>query len=242
MGYAISILAIAFLALSADYAVSEPTEIAKVGTWHGSEGPMSPGDGWWGLFPVEGGYVLESAEVTVVPDSPPMGDKTGGRTGKKLSISQKTEPLFLVRGANRLKEGPVVSLALPPEGTFLYPGQALNLTQTKEGVTDLESLVALGTYAKLEESYYGFSGYRLRLISETSPTRESQVVASVSICDPYSGPRIFWAGDLDGDGKTDLFLDISKYEINSHFVLYLSSAAKEGELVGLVGEWITLGC
>jgi len=46
---------------------------------------------------------------------------------------------------------------------------------------------------------------------------------------------LLWAGDLDGDGKPDLILDHGSYV--SHVVLYLSSLAKEGELVRLAGSF-----
>jgi len=46
---------------------------------------------------------------------------------------------------------------------------------------------------------------------------------------------LLWAGDLDGDGKPDLILNHGGYGI--HVALYLSSLAREGELVGLAGSF-----
>jgi|CXWL01.1.fsa_nt_gi hypothetical protein len=46
---------------------------------------------------------------------------------------------------------------------------------------------------------------------------------------------LLWAGDLDGDGKPDLIMDHGGDGI--HVALYLSSLAKEGELVGLAGSF-----
>lgn len=56
---------------------------------------------------------------------------------------------------------------------------------------------------------------------------------------------LLWAGDLDGDGKPDLILNHSEDPV--HAALYLSSLAKEGELVGLAGDFdytdpSTAGC
>lgn len=46
-----------------------------------------------------------------------------------------------------------------------------------------------------------------------------------------------WAGDLERDGKVDVLVDVREHESNRHYILYLSSAAKEGELVGKAAEW-----
>jgi len=46
---------------------------------------------------------------------------------------------------------------------------------------------------------------------------------------------LLWAGDLDGDGKPDLILNHGEPGIQ--VALYLSSLAKEGELVGLAGRF-----
>ena len=43
---------------------------------------------------------------------------------------------------------------------------------------------------------------------------------------------LLWSGDLDGDGKRDYLIDFG--EKVSHSILYLSSAAKPGELVRMV--------
>jgi hypothetical protein len=46
---------------------------------------------------------------------------------------------------------------------------------------------------------------------------------------------LLWAGDLDGDGKPDLILNHGEPGIQ--VALYLSSLAKDGELVGLAGRF-----
>lgn len=46
---------------------------------------------------------------------------------------------------------------------------------------------------------------------------------------------LWWAGDLDGDGKLDFVLS---RDGDNHLVLYLSSQAKAGELVGEAGSFL----
>jgi hypothetical protein len=49
------------------------------------------------------------------------------------------------------------------------------------------------------------------------------------------GPQLLrWAGDLDGDGKLDLIMNLSsRYGEDAAATLFLSSAAKPGEMVGM---------
>lgn len=46
-----------------------------------------------------------------------------------------------------------------------------------------------------------------------------------------------WAGDLDRDGQLDLIYNLAGHYTETRLALYLSSAAKPGELVGLVARW-----
>lgn len=55
-------------------------------------------------------------------------------------------------------------------------------------------------------------------------------------------PFIVWSGDLDGDGKLDLLLNVTDHCDISLPTLYLSSAAKGGELVHEVAHFRSVGC
>jgi len=49
-----------------------------------------------------------------------------------------------------------------------------------------------------------------------------------------AGQYLWWAGDLDGDGKLDLLVS---WDDDADVTLYLSSLAKPGELVGFAGSF-----
>lgn len=57
----------------------------------------------------------------------------------------------------------------------------------------------------------------------------------------YIDINVVWAGDLDGDKKLDLLLQVQNGETYS-YRLYLSAYAKEGEVLKLVAEEIFLSC
>jgi hypothetical protein len=56
-------------------------------------------------------------------------------------------------------------------------------------------------------------------------------------------PKLSWAGDLDSDGKMDLLVWQPTSEPGtSRYVLYLSTSAKLGELVGEAASFEWIGC
>jgi hypothetical protein len=55
-------------------------------------------------------------------------------------------------------------------------------------------------------------------------------------------PQLYFAGDLDRDGKLDLLIDMQRHYNEWHPVLFLSTAAGEGELVRKTAELVTTGC
>ncbi len=55
-------------------------------------------------------------------------------------------------------------------------------------------------------------------------------------------PHVVWVGDLDRDGKPDLLVDEDMNESAGHLVLYLSSAARAGEIAHRVAEYWGVDC
>ena len=57
-----------------------------------------------------------------------------------------------------------------------------------------------------------------------------------------NGPRVQWAGDLDGDGIYDYLIDMHTHYNVSEPTLFLSTYAQDGEVVGVVAVFRTVGC
>ena len=70
--------------------------------------------------------------------------------------------------------------------------------------------------------------YKLRFSDGSG--KEQLIVAVPSFDHAFMAIR--WIGDLNGDRKPDLLLDISTHYEQEVVVLYLSSLAEDGELVG----------
>lgn len=55
--------------------------------------------------------------------------------------------------------------------------------------------------------------------------------------------RLVWAGDLDGDARVDLLTDcVDHYNVQVSWTLFLSSGARDGELVHAVADLLAVGC
>jgi len=54
--------------------------------------------------------------------------------------------------------------------------------------------------------------------------------------------HLFWVGDLDEDGKMDLLLNMSRHYNVSNLTLFLSSMAKDGELLHMATQLNSTGC
>ncbi len=232
------------LVAAAQFTFSEDTvQILTTGLHHGEEVTAESGPDWWGIFPEGDGFTLQQAPVTITNEHDVILDEEGQATGKLVKVPQEAEPVLLVHGVKGLTAGSLNSVRLESSQLFLYPGQFFALIFSNDGnQSQTASIVAQGESTRIDYDTPIFTNYRLLLRS-----RENQEVhvQEIVVVEPFwtgSAPTIVWAGDLDRDGMVDILLDVREHESNRHYVLYLSGAAKEGELVGKVAEWKTMGC
>ncbi|MEL6346286.1 MAG: hypothetical protein AAFV53_24460 [Myxococcota bacterium] len=66
-------------------------------------------------------------------------------------------------------------------------------------------------------------------VDDDAPQRSQLLLEASSVS---ALPEILWSGDLDGDGAVDLIIDASTEEGVTERVLYLSTRAHDGALVG----------
>lgn len=224
-------------------ATAGPVEILLTGTWHGDEVQAEPGPDWWGIFPEGDGFTLQLAPVTMTLEEDGIVDDPGEMTGKKVSVPQEASPVLLVRGLKEPVQGTIAVPESQPAGTLLYPGQSLYLSLPQAQSEPSLRLVALGVARERTDfPDIGIYDYELRLYQNSSQGTITQSLRSFPNLDSDAQPRLLWAGDLDRDGRMDLLFDLTDHYNVSRLTLFLSSAAKEGELVGKVAEWITTGC
>ena len=113
----------------------------------------------------------------------------------------------------------------------LLPGESLQLGQYK--------IRALGSME--EQNINSIEGYQLVISGEKNGATIEQVFFETKFFDDAM-VELIWAGDLDQDGIPDLYMDTSHKYSFSNPALFLSSKARDNELLKLVAEISFYGC
>ena len=202
--------------------------------------PARSGEKWIGLFEHYG--VASVRSVTVRIDALPARSGYGNGIDTALRLpGQKGVPVFILKNIHLLKTGTVTSLYHRPSSDEI----------TKRNLP-IKSM-ALGYNEKF---YLGDKVYDLRVAPGTTQNGREVNVLILELdgvrqiltynlhYDEYDNiGDLLWVGDLDGDGKLDLYFDDYGYEIGGFGSnLFLSSEAAEGQLVKQVASFTTAGC
>lgn len=196
--------------------VARADDVAYTGSFHGEEMPYATGERFLAL--TEGG-VLVPVTIDVEIEEDPIVDNPGERTGKRVSVAG-FEELFLVRGRN------------------LHPGK---VTPAQPDFAELLIPVSKPVFVLGSHEYQ--LSYRCRaeectlVLASGELSQDLETVAGDDVAHHVS-----FAGDLDHDGRLDLIVDLSRHYNESRPTLWLSSAAKEGQLVAMTAELPTTGC
>ena len=219
-------------------ALAAPTiELTRPGFFHGDEMRSVEGETWWGLFADDEGASLRKVEVgTWRTADPVVGDVIGEPTG--VQVVAPGTPVALIRGLD-LEEG-AVSTVLMGE-TLLLPGERLGLP--RPGAVDLLLVTGSAEAAAWSPVEPIFEDYAFTLVAQVNGRVErGQELLRISELGGEGSPTVRWAGDLDRDGRMDLIIDATDHYNVERLVLYLSSKAGPGEIVGRVAERLHVGC
>ncbi len=198
--------------------------LMQTGTFHGDEIMARSGEQWLGLVPRGDGFVWRRMGVTVQAVEDPLLDTAGEKTGKEVTVAGGT-PVLLVRGFKAPAGGRVVTAMARPEGLPLIGEKPLELTCRGCG-----------------------PGYSLRLDSSTPSRLLLQSGGTEQILYEWTDGfidqhcELIWAGDLDGDGRLDLVMNLSGHYNVSETTLFLSSTRQQGKLVRKAAVFRIVGC
>lgn len=205
------------------------------GGFHGDEVSARTGETWLGLYVEKGRSALVPSVVRVEPVHDVIVDnEPWQKTGKAVSVSRKGEPVFLVAGADELRPGPVLTAR----------SRAATLTHTSDVRLSLageEYRLKVSTRGASESGVMSRDDAKLEL----SKGNVSQVIYGLGGAGEETETvswRLLWAGDLDGDRRLDLYVQVSDHYNVSRHKLFLSSRAGAGRLVREAAEFTMTGC
>jgi hypothetical protein len=210
-------------------APSEPCRLIEVGTFHGDEISDADAGAWLGLFPEGQGYVWRDAVVEVKAVQDEDSDEPNERTGREVWVRGGAKPVLLLRGRESFKSTQVD--AFPEvELRTLAAGDHFRL---RIGKREYELNVTNPT----RPGDPNMAGCSVRLTSEGV----TQVLHTASEEADDPGWELMWAGDLDGDGQLDLYVQLSDHYNVLERILFVSTEAPIGQLVGELATFRTEG-
>lgn len=185
---------------------------------------IKTGKSWLGLFGNVNNSYLRQTKVRINQTDKTMLDWS------EITVEGKENPLFLVKDLKKVKAGRVTTLF---RGNTLREEmkEEIKLTKMEKGFLREFKLGERNYTLRVEEGLSEEKERILVLLLETET--KSQIVDYISYVGDgdYVG-NLYWVGDLDSDGKLDLFMNFWNYEkgyYNSG--LFVSSEAKQGQLV-----------
>jgi hypothetical protein len=211
--------------------------LIETGEFHGDEVRARTGEQWLGLYVARTDSALSPTIVRVKRVHDPIVDgQPGERTGKRVTVRRRPEPVFLVREAGMLHPGKV---------TTVYHGETPLNDHSDVRLTVAGKTYHLRVTTRSRQRSEHSSDERLsddaRLVLATGKSR--QVLYSLAGKSNDEGEwNLLWAGDLDHDGRLDLYVEVSWHYNLSQRKLFLSSQAKRGRLVREVADFSTEGC
>lgn len=206
-----------------------------------------------GLYSTNVGFLLLPSKINVTSGT---DDRCAPYT--RVEVNFPEEPLFLVKGLPDLKTGPIKTAF--SGNKFMYPGEPVLLyLPTKEHDKAEAKPQILRAFGNAVESgkdtlIYNYKiqlkdgdrSQALDFYRTAAPPGTGRVPkygvldlteheVEYDLCSHMELPTLIWAGDLDGDGKQDLFMwwpcpgkDAGIYS------LYMSSRAADGSLVSTI--------
>lgn len=206
------------------------------GEFHGDEIMAQTGEQWLGLYPNAGGGMLREVSLEVFPVHDPVLDEDEqARTGKGVSVRGLVEPTLLVRIDNP---------------AALQPGQIVTAWSEATPLTNRTNLpIQLGgvTYhLRVETSdtseTAGIARDDAKLVLVRGTERQVLYELGGTGQEAEAWWNLLWVGDMDGDGRLDLYVQVADHYNVAQRELYLSSQAAEGQLVRKVAEFRITGC
>lgn len=231
-------IAVSALLATAATLAEDTVQIAVTGLYEWDR-QIKPGGDWWGIFPDgKDGYTLRPTRVSAVPD--PSMVIAPEKPPRQICVPGKNGDLIVFRGLMTAALGPLKSVSLADYPRPLAPGEHYDLQWDLDTPEARIRLLAAGHPVGEEAEAYVIrevDDYELWVQRGSGESSTMQLLFKESEDFGDECATLRWAGDLDRDGQLDLIYNLGRHHTETRLALYLSSAAKPGELVGLVARW-----
>lgn len=204
-------------------------QLLEVGEFHGDEVNARTSSGWLGLFVSKKISALRFTNIHVSRVFDPIvDDGTKKITGKRVRIPQSIAPIFLVKNASALELGEVQTILAEPISFTV--GESISLTLEKQHYQ-----IKFVSTSNDQKPAFGNAKVQL-VMGDMTQTLFPEMSKD------EGGLTVIWAGDLDRDGKLDLYVNAAPQDNFESRRLLLSSQAGKGQLVREVAQFKTTGC
>lgn len=235
-----------FIASALSVSIHQPeTEIqlGGIGCFHHGEADIDLAKEWFGLY-IDPYPVCEVRRVRpmIKPCHDAFVDEDSSQqSGKEIFLKDLSRPQLLI-GGTKLKEGKIKTAYLV-NPRCIFPGDRISFHFNGNEY----SLMAIGqvmfdtTYNRMIPYV---KGYRVYFVKNQYQNPEVQELFHLEkmYSSEEAQPSVFFAGDIDSDGKPDLLYNMSNHYNVSNVTLFLSSKAEQGKMLKMVASRNTTGC
>ncbi len=208
--------------------------------FHGDQVNAKSGESWIGLFRKNNHYFLKTTKIkiTAAHDVVVDGKDERIKTGKTVATATNLPAVFLLKNVRGLREGAITTLfyADPNDDEDNETGSLKNGTTREFDFNG--SHYVLRVENQLSQDEFLEKGSKLVLVRDG---REQVLRYLKDGCDDCSW-SLNWVGDVDRDGKLDYYFQLNGHYNSIDQRLFLSSKAKQGELLRYVARFWTNGC
>jgi len=213
--------------------------------FHGDEVKAKSGETWLGFFKENDKYFLRNSKIKIRRVHDPVIDgyyeqEAAQKTGKSVSVDNRNLSLFLLKSANILNEGEILTLF---GGSFNENEAEENIDYVplKNGLVKEYEIQGQKFSLKVQTAKNKNGEKILALVLESEDIKQVLHSAKYFGEDDYLG-TLYWTGDLDRDGKPDFYFDLYFHDNVIYKNLYLSSKASKRKLVKKVATFTITGC
>jgi len=192
---------------------------------------------WFGLFETNGNYFLRETKLKVSRQEDPGEEYIGGRD---IDVAGINKPLFLIKNAPKLREGKAITSFRGWDNTL-----ARKLGNSHVEISSSPETFFETNFGKTFE--IGKETFVLRVLEAKNKAGEKiwalclyggnqRQVLYTAKGDFAQLGILYWIGDLDHDGRPDIYC-LLYGDDDSGNVLFLSSRAEKGKLVKKVAQF-----